>query len=148
MAANWKLNPIWEWSFDGGTTWQLVTDHGRSSVNMSVERVENKQRMADGTLRRYVVTKKRTWQTSWENLPSVATPSLANGQPGSWIENIHDTVDGSFHVRFRAGSDINTTLSGLAGTVVKVMITDYSRETVKRNPNFDLWNIDITLEEV
>lgn len=146
--ASWKTNAIMEWSTNGGSTWTQVSDHGRSSLNISVERIETKQRMADGTLRRYTVAKKRTFTTSWSDIPSVATGLLANGQPGSWIENFHNTVDGDFHMRLRAGSDRDLTLTGLNGTVLRVMITDFSKEVTKRGPLFDLWNIDITIEEV
>jgi len=146
--ASWKVNPIMEWSTDGGTTWTQISDHGRAPLDISVERIENKQRMADGTLRRHTVAKKRTFSTSWENLPSVATSFLANGQSGGWIENFHDTVDGPFHMRLRAGSDRDLTLTGLAGKVLLVMFTDFSKNVVKRGTAFDLWTLDITLEEV
>lgn len=146
--ASWKVNPIMEWSTDGGTTWFLVTDHGRSPLSITVERIENKQRMADGTLRRYVVSKKRSFNCSWDNIPSVETDFLANGEPGEWIEDFHNDVDGAFHMRLREGSDRDLTLTGLNGTVFTVMITDFSKDIVKRGPAFDLWNLDITLEEV
>lgn len=146
---SWTTNPIMEWSTDGGTTWTKVTDHGRSPLSISVERIESKQRMASGTLRRYVVAKKRTFSCSWENLPDRLTSFLANGEtPGQWIENFHDTTDGSFLMRLRAGSDRTLTLTGLNGKIIEVMISDFSKEVIKRGVDFDLWSIDITLEEV
>ena len=144
----WSTNPIMEWSTNGGTTWTKISDHGRSPLNVSVERIENRQRMADGTLRRYVTAKKRTFQTSWDNLPDKATTFLANGQTGAWMENFHNTVDGSFLMRLRAGSDIDTVITGVNGIVVEVMITDFSKEITKRGKFFDLWNLDMSLEEV
>lgn len=145
---SWTTNPIMEWSTDGGTTWTKVTDHGRAPLTVSVERIENKQRMADGTLRRYVVSKKRTFSTSWENLPDKATTFLANGQPGQWIEDFHNNVDGSFLMRLRSGSDQDANLNNLDGVVLEVMVTDFSKEVVKRGQAFDLWSLDISLEEV
>lgn len=144
----WTDNPIMEWSTDGGATWTKISDHGRSPLSVSVERIENKQRMANGTLRRYVVSKKRSWSTSWENLPDKNVAFLANGQAGSWMENFHNTVDGSFHMRVRAGSDRDTSITELDGEVYEVMITEFSKEIIKRGQAFDIWALDMTLEEV
>lgn len=146
--ASWTANPIMEFSINEGTTWTKIADHGRSPLSEAFERIENKQRMADGTLRRYVVAKKRTWSVSWENLPDKAHPFLTNGQPGWWMENFHNTVDGDFLMRIRAGSEIDANLTGLNGNVYRVMITDFSKEITKRGRAFDLWNLDMTLEEV
>lgn len=136
----WQTNPIMEWSDNGGGLYTKVTDHGRSPLSQSVERIETKQRMANGTMRRYVVAKKRIWQVSWNNLPDRATTFLAGGNPGEWIEAWHDDHDGEFLMRLRDGA------SNLE--VVTVMITDFSKEIVKRGSSFDLWTLDITLEEV
>lgn len=145
---SWSTNAGMEWSFDNGANWTRVTDHGRSPISISVERIETKQRMADGRLRRYVVSKKRTFSVSWENLPDKATSFLANGQPGSWMENVHNTENGSFHMRLRSGADQGATITGMNGTVVEVMIVDFNKDIVKRGKAFDLWSLDITLEEV
>jgi hypothetical protein len=146
--ADWTGNPIMEWSTNGGTSWTKITDHGRGPIQVSTERIENKQRMANGTLRRYTVAKKRTITASWDNLPDKPTTFLANGQPGNWIEDFHEANDGSFLVRLRAGSDRDTTFTGVNGEIIEVMITDFSKEVNKRGTAFDLWNLDITLEEV
>jgi len=135
-----------EWSEDG-STWVKISDHGRSPLSISVERLENKQRMANGTLRRYVVAKKRTFSCSWDNLPNVQVPFLANGQPGDWMEDFHNRVNGAFYMRLRAGSDRDKVEIPETQEVM-VMITDFSKEVTKRGPSFDLLNIDITLEEV
>lgn len=143
----WSSNPIMEWSDDGGTTWYKVSDHGRSPLQIGVNRIENSQRMSTGTMRRYVVAKKHTFTISWDNIPSAAVPLLANGQPGQWLEDFHDSHNGSFKMRLRAGSDQDKTITGLNGKILNVMITDFSKEVVKRTPTFDLLNIDMTLEE-
>ncbi len=138
----WQDNPIMEWSDNGGTTWNKVTDHGRSPLAVSVERIETKQRMANGALRRYVVAKKRTWSCSWENLASKNGSLLpvASGKAGEWMEDWHDAHDADFQMRLRDG--------GANVEIVNVMIGDFSKEVIKRNPSFDLWSLDITLEEV
>jgi hypothetical protein len=138
----WQDNPIMEWSLDG-TTWTKISDHGRSPLDIAIERIENKQRMADGRL-------------SWDNMPSKATSFLANGQAGDWLEDFHNTVNGSFKMRLRAGSDVSASSITRNGTendldnerVFDVMISDFTKQIIKRGPAFDLWSLDITLEEV
>lgn len=146
--ANWTANPIMEWSLNNGTTWFKVSDHGRSPLSVEVERIESKQRLAHGGLRRYVVAKKRSFSCSWENIPSKDTSFLANGQSAEWLEQFHNDNDKAFHMRLRAGSDRNLNLTALNGNIFKVVITDFSKEIVKRGIGFDIWNMDITLEEV
>lgn len=148
----WQDNPIMEWldprpESPTYNKWVKISDHGRSPLNISVERIENKQRMANGTLRRYVVSKKRIFSASWDNLPNKNVDFLANGVPGEWMEQFHDEVNGEFRMRLRAGSD-QAVATGDLTTEVNVMITDFSKEVTKRGKSFDLWNIDVTLEEV
>lgn len=148
---SWQNNPIMEW-WDTRSTpqWVRITDHNRASLSISWERLESKQRMTDGTMRRYVITKKRTWSTSWENLPSSAASGLlTNGQDGDWMEQFYYDVDGSFLMRLRKGADQNTSTSSLPETQeFRVMISDFSKEVVKRGPVTDLWSLSVSLEEV
>lgn len=138
----WQENPIMEWSDNGGSVWNRITDHGRSPLSISVDRIETKQRMANGALRRYVVAKKRSWSASWENLSSKTSTLLPveSGKPGEWMEQWHNNHDAEFLMRLRDG--------GANVEIVTVMISDFSKEVVKRTPSFDLWSLDITLEEV
>jgi hypothetical protein len=129
-------------------SWVKISDHGRSPLSITVERIETSQRMANGTLRRYVVAKKRTFSCSWENLPDKATTFLANGQPGQWMEDFHNTVNGSFQMRIRQGSNVNSGGTIPAAQTYTVMITDFSKDVTKRGPAFDLVSMDMTLEEV
>ena len=47
---SWQENAIMFWH--DGSTYHKITDHNRQPLSVSVERIENKQRMAGGTLRR------------------------------------------------------------------------------------------------
>lgn len=153
---SWVNNPIMEWSTDG-STWTKVTDHGRAPLSVDIERIETSQRMANGTIRRYVVSKKRTFSASWSNLPDKSTTFLANGDTyGNWIEEFYNSTDGPFKMRLRSGSDNGAGSLTRAGTVndsdnerlFTVVFTDYSKEIIKRGMAFDLWNLSLTLEEV
>ena len=62
------------------------------------------------------------------------------GYGGNDIESFHNAHDDEFTMQLRLGD----------GTieVVTVMISDFSKDVVKRGPGIDLWNLSITLEEV
>ena len=138
---SWTSNAAMFWN-DGGT-FQKITDHNRQPLTVTIERIEKKARMVNGTLRRYTVAKKRSWQTSWENVPSTNNNGGLTTADGGWagedIENFHDTTDGAFDMQLRDGD----------GTIetVTVMISDFSKDIAKRGV-VDLWNISITLDEV
>lgn len=139
----WIDNAIMFWH--DGTQYRKITDHGRGPLQVSIERIEKKQRMADGTLRRHSVAKKRTWSCSWENLPSKTgvvgyLNTVDGGYGGEQIEAFHETKDAPFTMQLREGDG--------SVEVVTVMITDFSKEIAKRGPGIDFWNLSITLEEV
>lgn len=150
---SWKENSIMFWELEGDLL--KVTDHNRSPLSEEVERIENKQRMADGTLRRYSVAKKRTWSCSWDLIPSTnnvtgGMKTADGGLAGEDIERIHDRVNYPFKMVLRRGSAKGQVVPNASNDnfyIVNVMISDYSKEVVKRG-KVDLWNLSITLEEV
>jgi hypothetical protein len=48
----------------------IISDHNRSEINISNERIEQRQRMANGTMRSFFIADKLTITTSWTMLPS------------------------------------------------------------------------------
>lgn len=153
--SNWKTNALMYWSTDG-STWHKVTDHNRGPLDISWERIERSNRMANGTLRRYSVAKKRTFTISWEMLPSKVTPSYSGktglgtvdgGWAGEDIENFYNSTDGAFYVKLRKGIDEAKDITDGTIEVASVMFTDFSK-TVSKRGVVDFWSLDVTLEEV
>lgn len=52
----------------------VLSDHNRSAIDMSKERIETRERMIDGSMRSYWVADKMKISTSWNLLPSRALP--------------------------------------------------------------------------
>lgn len=142
-------NVAMEWYNDDPLVddWVKVTDHNRAPIDVAVERIETKERMADGTLRRYVVAKKRSWSTSWTRLPSKNgvtgfEDTVDGGLAGEDIEAFHDREDGAFSFRL-VGAD------GVVVTTATVMISEFGKNVVKRSPGgIEFWDLSVTLEEV
>lgn len=79
-------------------TWYPLTDHNRAPINISMERIEQSQRMADGTMRKYVIANKNIFDTSWSFIPA-ATQTISS-LSGNNIAAFKPTVDGNYGAGF------------------------------------------------
>lgn len=158
---SWKENSLIFLRTDG-VNYEKLSDHNRSPLDEDIERIENKKRMADGTLRRYSVIKKRTFSCSWDLLPSSnsipdSLKTVDGGMAGEDLERIHDDINVPMRMILRRGSAKGVTAPNPTDAqlpyqdanfyICNVMISDFSKEVVKRG-KVDLWNVSLTLEEV
>lgn len=152
----WTDNAIVFWSNDDGATWNKITDHNRQPLDISFERIGTQNRMVDGTLRRYSVAKKRTFQLSWTMIPAkrnatyggkTGITTVDGGWAGEDIESFYNNNDGAFKIKLRKGSDEAKAITDGTIEVATVMISEFSKSVEKRGV-VDLWSLDITLEEV
>jgi hypothetical protein len=80
-----------------GTTWYKLTDDNRDPFKIAYEVIDKTSRMADGTLRRYVVARKHKITTSWK-LTTSWTPETSDyksgdtttGKGGAWIKAFYE----------------------------------------------------------
>lgn len=116
-----------------------LTEHNRSELSIDVNRIENSQRMANGTMRKYVIADKREFSVSWSMVPDATAGTVDGKWGGSAIENFYNTTPGSFTLTVTDGSGVASTYT--------VMITDFSKVLNKRG-RYDAWDIDVKMEEV
>lgn len=118
-----------------------VTDHNRSPLSINSERKENRNRMADATLRSFVVAKKRNIKVSWKDLPAEDIKSADGFWAAESIENFYESTLGNFTLRITYGDNTYEE--------IEVMFKDFSKVLTKRSKyTRGLYDIDITLEEV
>lgn len=151
----WTDNAVMYWSTDN-TNWNKITDHNRGPLSITVERIQKQNRMADGTLRRYSVSKKRTFNVSWDMIPSkrnatyggkTGITTVDGGWAGEDIETFHNANNGRIYMKLRKGADEAKAISDGTIETVQVMISDFSKEIVKRGI-VDFWSLSITMEEI
>jgi hypothetical protein len=116
-----------------------ITDHNRGQLNVDVERIEKKQRMANGTMRKYIVADKRTFGVQWNMLPKLTSQTVDGFWGGEDIESFYNTVPGPFSLEITDGDGEVYTYT--------VMFADFSKNVMKRG-SVDFWEISISLEEV
>ena len=153
----------------------ILSDHNRSPIDFAFTRIEQRQRMINGRMRSFHVADKLTLSLSWERLPSRSFASKPNfqeiGTPGQTSDNTY-TVDGgaggvdildwyqnhtgSFWVYLAydnnsnfSGDPTRYNRLGEYNQIVEMYISNFSYTVEKRGAsNHDLWNIQVSLEEV
>lgn len=116
------------------------SDHSRSELSVSVDRIGSTERMANGRLRKYHVADKRTWSTSWDMLPAPSNMTADGQAGGKEIEYFFKSAKGEFSMNI---VNVDTSLN----ETVRVVFSDFSKSIVKRGA-YDMWNISVSLEEV
>ena len=118
-----------------------LSDHNRSPLSLSFEKIENKERMANGTLRKFVVATKRTVKVSWDDLPRQDAYTADGFWGANSIKDFYNTNSNvPFWVTINYGDGTNE--------FFQVMFTDFNIKLSKRSLVTDLYSVDFGLEEV
>lgn len=137
-----------------------LSDHSRSPLSVNHEIIEKTSRMADGTMRKYVVAKKSTYSCSWDLLPTIRS-QVADGKADARdMKEFYDRYCYSpMHLdlyymtnateRGRAvnPADRNNDANHYKETK-NVFWTSFTFEVVKRFRNFDYWNVTAEFTEI
>lgn len=155
-----------------GQDFIILSDDNRSELSFNKERIENRQRMINGTMRSYHVADKLSISWSWDMLPSRAfnsdplfnnigkpsAPELAqytsdNGAGGVEILDWYENHQGPFWMflaydKYNEFSSNKYSYLAQYNQLVQVYFSSFDYSVVKRGgTNFDFWNISLTLEE-
>ena len=155
----------------------ILSDDNRQPLSFSTNRIEVKQRMINGRMRSYHVADKLTLSTSWEKLPSRSfdTPGYFNpvtGKPapsslvgtqyttdggagGVELLDWYESHQGPFWVylaydKYSNFKKYDNSYGHLHqyNQLIQMYFTNFTYSVEKRGPDFDFWNIQVTLEEV
>lgn len=153
----------------------ILSDHNRKPIDMSFDRIEQRQRMINGRMRSYHVADKLNLSVSWDFLPSRSfanKPEFSSTGANALANDQQYTVDGGAggvelldwykshpgpfwvylaydkHSDFKNAGNQYERMSQY-NQVVEMYISDFSYSVVKRGTStHDFWNITVSLEEV
>ena len=154
----------------------ILSDHNRSEMSFSTERIEKRERTINGRMRSYHIADKLKMNVSWNNLPSRAYLDVADfnesgvsprknttgeytsdgGAGGMEILDWYENHKGPFWMflaydKYKNFGDNDGAFVNLGkyNQIIQVYFSDFNYSVVKRGgSNHDLWNISVTLEEV
>jgi hypothetical protein len=129
-------------------TWNKVTEHNRSALELSTERIEKIVRTSNGTLRKNHIADKKKFQLSWEMLPSYRTLTVDGGWGAEDLRSFYSGDEGkqSFNIRVNlAKTGLDQSSSGYES--YNVIISSCNFTVVKRGMQ-PHWNVSLSLDEV
>jgi hypothetical protein len=81
-------------------TWYKLSDHNRQPIGINYDLIEQTQRMANGTLRKYIIARKFKITTDWQNFPTLDSNLVdyksslgdvpGNAHAGAWIKAFYE----------------------------------------------------------
>jgi len=125
-----------------------LSEHNRAPIDIGYNRIEKSDRMADGSMRKFIVANKKTVSTSWSVLPSYSTMTLDTGYGALDLRYLYETS---------GLSPVTLTIyySPTRTESLTMFISSFSCTLSKRNvksrstdPAQEFWEVSISLEEV
>ena len=155
----------------------ILSDDNRASINMNIERIEQRERTINGRMRSYHIADKLSIETSWSMLPSRAYSSVADfleadgvspykstsaefttdgGAGGVELLDWYNNHQGSFWVylaydNYKNFGDSSAAFNNMNkyNEIVEVFFSNFKYSVERRGTTtFDFWNISLSLEEV
>jgi len=145
------------------TTWYKLTDHNRKEISITPILLEKEARMANGTLRKFVISKKDIISTSWDFLPTTSTtksPIVDGNYGASWLSAFYNAnVGNPIYIKLIASKHTDPSLGQIpndstyasastASKIYQVFISDFSKTIRKRNTEKDFVDMSIEFTEI
>lgn len=138
MAVNLPITSIIEWS--DGVEVCRPTEGNRSELSVDFDRMKSSDRMANGRLREYYITDKRSWSVSWDMLPVPTSETVDGNAGGAEMEAFYKSHPGEIMLSIKHKD------SGLDETVA-VVLSSFNKTHVARGA-YDIWNLSVSMEEI
>jgi len=178
-ADDYTINPSTGAYLPSGTEFEnfiILSDHNKSELTISSQRIETKKRMINGTMRSYHISDKYTFSWNWNMLPSRAFPvnpnfntstgkntvglensqlyTVDSGAGGVELLEWYENHSGPFYMLLAFDKYNNFTSDkynklSYYNLAVNVYFSSFQYDIVRRSSQtFDFWNISVGVEEV
>lgn len=125
-----------------------VTEHNRSEFSIGTNRIKQSSRMANGTLREFIVADKKTFSVSWSMLPSYRNETVDGAWGAEDIKTFYESLAGRKSFRIKINTSTSpTTAESATDNIYTVVFTDFNCTLSKRGIQ-PYWSVSCSLEQV
>jgi len=145
-----------------GTTWYKLSDHNRQPLGLTYTLIEQTDRMANGTLRKYIVAKKFVIKIEWKDFPTLDSNVVdynTGGQGAAWMKAFYEgnsfnpiyvklmyALEGSTQNGLPTGSYLDS--ANTTGDIKSAYMTTFTYDVTKRRAGYDYVNLTIEFTEI
>jgi hypothetical protein len=136
------------------TRFRRVTEHNRSEFSVTPIRIERQERMANGSLRKYVIADKKSFSLSWTMLPSFRNETVDGAWGAEDLKAFYESTlgQGTFDIMINPTSfdpAVNLENTGVLADDYTYTVTFTSCDfvVVKRGIQA-YWNVNMSMEQV
>lgn len=128
--------------------WIKLSEHNRGEIGISIQRIQQSQRMANGSLRKFFVADKKEFSISWRMLPGTRVYTVDNQWGALDLIEFYNSSEGqsTFDIRLNfAKSGTSQESSGYEQYTVSC--TSFNATLIKRG-EVPFYDISMTMEQV
>ena len=136
------------------TKFRRVTEHNRAPLSFNTIRIENGQRMANGTMRKYFIADKLSISVSWDMIPSFRNETVDGGWGAEDLKNFYESPAGRAPFRIK----LNPTVfdPALVEQSDGALLDDYTYWVMFTSCDFTIekrglqtyWSVNLSMEQV
>lgn len=143
------------------STWYKLTDHNRQAISISPELIQSESRMANGTMKKYVIAQKDKIAVSWSYVPSKTSECVDGNKGAAWLESFYKANVGipvyikiivselsTDPARGAAPDDIYFKTAIEGSKQYTVFISKFSKTVINRTRISDYVSMDIEFTEI
>ncbi len=124
-----------------------LSDHSRSPLQTSFETIESAQRMADGTMRKYVIANKKRISCSWTMIPTITT-MVVDGKASALAMKRFYEINNPYDMTMKLYYKKNAAADLSYVETINVFWESMNFDVIKRYNDFDYWNINAEFVEI
>jgi hypothetical protein len=125
-----------------------VSEHNRSEFSVGTNRIKQSSRMANGTLREFIVADKKIFSLSWSMLPSYRNETVDGAWGAEDLKTFYESLAGKKSFRIKVNTSTSASAAELStDNIYTVVFTEFNCTLYKRGIQ-PYWSVSCSLEQV
>lgn len=125
-----------------------VSEHNRSELSVGTNRIKQSTRMANGTLREFIIADKKIFSTSWNMLPSYRNETVDGGWGAEDLKTFYESAAGQTAFRIKINTSLSSSSAESATNNIYTVIFSGFDCTLSKRGIQPYWSVNFSLEQV